>query len=369
MKLPVVLLASAAVVLGCSDPPKPPPPAPPQVTVAKVERRAVTVTGEAVGEVRAFREVELRPQVSGRVREIRFQPGERIEKGQVLFVIDPRSYEASLAQEQAALADAQATLARAQRDVARYKALLPERAIPRATYDAAVAAAKSAAAPVAQRKAAIEKLRLDVQHTEVRSPVDGQIGFQQVDVGGLALEGQTVLAVVSTLDPVYVEFSIPEADYVRFMRANAAAGGSREARERPIRLVLPDGSEYSEPGLFAFAERAISSKTGTLELRARFPNPQRLLRPGLNVRVRLIYDELPDALVVPERAVSQVLGRQFVTVVGPENRAEQRAVELGERLAQGWIVRSGLEPGERVIVEGTQKAPPGTVVAPRSAEG
>lgn len=364
------LLATAALALaGCSEPAKPPAPPPPQVAVVELAQRPATVTGEAIGEVRAFREVELRPQVTGRVQEIRFEPGQRIEQGQVLFVIDPRPYEASLAQEQAAMADAQATLARARQDVARYKPLLPQNAIPRATYDAAVAAVKSAEAAVESRKAAIDKLRLDVQNTEVRSPVDGRIGFQQVDVGGVTTAGQTVLATVSTLDPVYVEFSVAEADYVRFMRANAAAGATAEARSRPIRLFLPDGTEYAEPGAFAFAERAISAKTGTLALRARFPNPQQILRPGLNVRVRFIVEEIAAALLVPQRAVTQVLGRQFVTVVGPENRAEQRAVELGERVGEARIVRSGLEPGERVVVEGTQKARPGTVVAPQPAEG
>lgn len=365
----ILAFLGALALSGCTEPAKPPAPAPPQVTVAEVVQRPATVTGEVVGGVRAFREVELRPQVTGRVQEIRFKPGERIEEGQVLFVIDPRPYQSALAQEMAALADAQATLARARGDVARYKPLLPENAIPRATYDAAVAAVKSAQAAVEQRKAAIAKLRLDVRNTEVRSPLDGQIGIQQVEVGGLATEGQTLLATVSTLDPVYVEFSVAEADYVRFMRMSASLGGAAQAaRAHPVRLVLPDGTPYSELGEYAFAERAITGNTGTLAIRALFPNPQRLLRPGLNVRVRYVIEEIPDALLVPQRAVTQVLGRQFVTVVGPDNRAEQRAVELGERIGDQWIVRTGVKLGERVIVEGTQKAPPGTVVAPQPAK-
>ena len=350
---------------GCSEPEKPPAQPPPRVNVMEVVQREATVTGSAVGEVRAFREVELRPQVSGTVRSIHFKPGQRVTEGELLFVIDPRPYEASLAKEQAALADAQATLARARQDVERYKPLLPENAIPRATYDAAVAEMKSAEAAVRQRQAAIRQLRLDVQNTEVRSPVTGQIGIQQVEVGGLATAQQTVLATVSTVDPVYVEFSVTEADYVRYVRAaEARKAAGNTARTNPVELTLPDGSEYPQRGTVAFAERAISGATGTLAVRAQFENPQRLLRPGMNVRVRLVYEQVPDALLVPQRAVTELLGRQFVTVVGEGNKAEQRPVELGERVGELWIVKSGLKPGERVIVDGTQKAPPGTVVAP-----
>ena len=331
----------------------------------QVIQRDATITGTAVGEVRAFREVALRPQVSGTVRSIHFEPGQRVKEGALLFVIDPRTYEAALAKEQAALADAQANLARARQDVARYKPLLPENAIPRATYDAAVSEVKSAEAAVRQRQEAIKQLRLDVQHTEVRSPVTGQIGLQQVEVGALATAGQTVLATVSTLDPVYVEFSIPEADYVRFVRGAASReAAGKQARANPIELILPDGTPYAHKGNLVFAERAISGATGTLAVRARFDNPQGLLRTGMNVRLRLIYEQVPDALLVPQRAVTELLGRQFVTVIGPDNKAEQRAVELGARVGELWIVKSGLKPGERVIVEGTQKAPSGTVVAP-----
>jgi membrane fusion protein (multidrug efflux system) len=334
----------------------------------EVVQRPATVMGEAVGAVRALREVKLFPQVTGRVQDIHFQPGQRVTAGQLLFVIAPRPYEATLAQELAATAEAQATLARARQDVARYEPLLPDNAIPRATYDAAVAEMKAAQAAVAQRRAAADKLRLDVQNTQVKSPVTGQIGEQQVEMGGLATVGQTVLATVSTLDPVYVAFSIPEADYVRFVR-NRSNQADTAARARPIRLILPDGTEYSQAGTFDFADRAISGSTGTLGLRARFANPQNVLRAGMNVRVLLVYDEVPNALLVPQRAVTELLGKQFVTVIGADNKAEQRAVELGARVGTSWIVQSGLKPGERVIVDGTQKALPGTVVAPQLVAG
>jgi membrane fusion protein (multidrug efflux system) len=362
----VVAIALAAALVSCAKTPAQPPAAPaPRVLAMQAIQRTATVTGEFVGEVRAYREVELRPQVTGTVQSILFEPGRTVKEGQVLFIIDPRPYQASLAQALAAVADSQAALARAQQDVARYEPLLPDNAIPRATYDAAVATAKSAQAAVDARRAAADKARLDLDNTRVRSPVTGQIGLQKVEVGALASAGQTGLATVSTLDPVYVNFSIPESDYVRVVRA----GGSREsavkeARAHPIEIALPDGSLYPQKGRFDFAERAITTSTGTLLLRALFPNPQKLLRPGLNVRVRTVYEEVPNALLVPQRAVIELLGRTFVMVVGPGDKTEQRPVALGDRTGEFWIVRSGLEPGERIVVDGLQKAPPGTRVMP-----
>ena len=298
------------------------------------------------------------------MQKILFQPGQRVKEGELLFVIDPRPYEASLSEAQAAVADANAALARARQDVSRYAPLLPDNAIPRATYDAAVATEKSAQAALDQRRAAAERARLDVKNTEVRSPVTGQIGLQQVEIGGLATAGQTVLATVSTLDPVYVNFSIPEADYIRFMKgAGSQQAAAEQARANKFQLILPDGTVYDQPGTFDFVERAIST-TGTLGVRAKFPNPNNLLRPGMNVRVRLVYDEIPNALLVPQRAVTELLGKTFVTVIGPDNTTAQRAVTLGDRVGELWIVKSGLKAGERVVVDGIQKAPPGTVVAP-----
>jgi RND family efflux transporter MFP subunit len=359
------IAATAIAISGCSKSPpaSAPPPAVPVLAMQVIQRNA-TVTGELVGQVSAFREVPLRPQTTGFVQKILFEPGQNVREGQLLFVIDPRPYQAALSQAQAAIADASAALAHAKGDVARYAPLLPDNAIPRATYDAAVAAEKSAQASLDQRKAAADRARLDVRNTEVRSPVTGQIGQQQVEVGGLATAGQTVLATVSTLDPVYVSFSIPEADYVRFMKgAGSAKAAAEQARANKFQLILPDGTVYDQPGTFDFVERAIST-TGTLGIRAKFPNPSNLLRPGMNVRVRLVYDEVPNALMIPQRAVTELLGKQFVTVLGPGNKAEQRGVTLGDRVGELWLVKSGLSANDRIIVDGTQKAPPGTTVAP-----
>jgi membrane fusion protein (multidrug efflux system) len=361
-----VAIALIAAIVSCTKAPvQPPAPPPPRVVAIPVIQRTATVTGEQVGEVRAYREVDLRPQVTGTVQTILFEPGQAVKQGQVLFIIDPRPYEANLAQALAEVADAEAALARAQQDVARYEPLLPDNAIPRATYDAALAAVKSARAAVDARRAVADKARLDVENTRVRSPVTGQIGLQKIEVGALASAGQTVLATVSTLDPVYVNFSIPESDYVRFVRAGGSrAGAVKEARSHPIEIILPDGSLYPLKGRFDFAERAITTATGTLLIRALFPNPQKLLRPGLNVRVRTVYEEIPNALLVPQRAVIELLGKTFVMVIAPGDKTEQRPVELGDRTGEFWIVKAGLTPGERIVVDGLQKAPPGTRVIP-----
>jgi membrane fusion protein (multidrug efflux system) len=336
-------------------------PPPPKVDVMQVIQRDATITGELVGAVSAVREVPLRSQVTGTVQKILFDAGQRVRANQLLFTIDPRPYQATLEQAQAAVADAQASLARTRQDVARYEPLLPYNAIPRATYDAAVAAEKSAQAMLDQRRAAVERARLDVRYTEVRSPVDGQIGAQQVEVGGLAVASTTVLATVTTVDPMYVTFSVPEADYVRYMKAHGA-GAARQAQAATFHLILPDGSEYRHPGRFDFVQPAVSGATGTLALRTRFPNPDGLLRPGMNVRVRLTLAEVPNALLVPQRAVTELLDRSFVTVVGAGDKAEQRPVTLGDRVGNLVIVSAGLAPGERVVVEGVQKAAPGTTV-------
>jgi membrane fusion protein (multidrug efflux system) len=319
----VALLALA----GCADE-QPPPATPlPQVIAMQAIQRDATVIGERIGEVRAFRE-------------------------------------AAVTEALGAVADAEADLARARQDVARYEPLLPHNAIPRATYDAAVATLKSTQALVEQRRAAAQRARLELGRTNVRSPVTGQIGIQQVEVGALATAGQTVLATVSTLDPVYVHFSVPEADYVRFVRGRDRRALAREARSNPIELILPDGKPYRHNGTYDFADRAVNPITGTLAVRGRFPNPDNLLRPGMSVRLRVVYEEVPDAILVPQRAVTELLGRQFVTVLDEKNVAHQRPITTGDRVGELWIVSSGLKVGERIIVDGFQKAPDGSAVVP-----
>ena len=361
-----IVCASMALLSGCG---KGPPAAPanlPEVSVFTVQPGATELSTDIVSEVRAYREVELRPRVSGVVTHIDFAPGQKVKEGDRLFRIDPRAFEEGVINARANLAEAEANLVRIQQDISRYKPLLPDNAIPRQVYDQAVATEKQLRAVVASRRAGLATAELERGYTDVRSPITGRIGLQRVEVGGLASAGQTVLATVSTLDPVAVYFNVSERDYLAFARRQQAAREAGKAPvDRPIQLLLPDGSLHPSPGTLDFTDRALTSGTGTLAVRAIFANPDQLLRPGMNARVRIVYDVAQDALLVPQRAVTEMLGKYFLSVVGEGDKVEQRPVTPGPRIGDQWLIESGLKAGDRVVVDGLQSARPGTVVAPR----
>ena len=359
------LLVVTLLALGaCQEQSAPVAPPPPEVIVQTLAGQTTPLTVDLVAEVKAYREVDLYPRVSGQVVAQNFKPGQKVKEGDLLFRIDPRAYDEATIDAQARLAESEAQLARARQDVARYAPLLPDNAIPRQTYDQAVALEQQNVAVVQARQAALEKARLDRSFAEVRSPISGRIGLQKIEVGALATAGQTVLATVSTLDPVIAYFNIPEVDYLNF--AKRLQNGKREQRS-PIELILADGSTYPQPGKLDFADRALNPATGTLTLRAVFPNPDELLRPGLNTRVRIVYEVAQNALLIPQKAVTELLGKQFASVVGEGERIEQRPIRTGARLGELWLVEAGLKAGERIVVEGLQKARPGTVVKPVAA--
>jgi RND family efflux transporter MFP subunit len=360
----VLSLLIGALVAGCGkQAAMPPPPPVPEVGVIKVEAKSTPLFAELVGDVRAFREVELRPRVSGVVEKQMFTPGQMVREGQPLFLIDTRALDSGVADAQAKLIDAEAQLTRARQDVERYKPLLVDDAIPRQTYEQAVAAQTQAESLVGSRREGVTRAKIDRGFAEVTAPVTGQIGLQKVEVGGLATSGSTVLAVVSSLDPVVVYFSVSEKEYLDFARRfEGTKQADRAEQRRPIELLLSDGSRYKYPGKFDFADRAINPQTGTLTLRAAFPNPEQLLRPGMTGRVRLVYDVAAAAIVIPQKAVTELLGRQFVSVVGADGKVEQRAVKTGDRIGDQWLIEEGLKPGETVVVEGVQKARPGGIV-------
>ena len=361
-----IVCASMALLSGCG---KGPPAAPanlPEVSVFTVQPGATELSTDIVSEVRAYREVELRPRVSGVVTHIDFAPGQKVKEGDRLFRIDPRAFEEGVINARANLAEAEANLVRVQQDIARYKPLLPDNAIPRQVYDQAVATETQLRAVVSSRRAGLATAELERGYTDVRSPITGRIGLQRVEVGGLASAGQTVLATVSTLDPVAVYFNVSERDYLAFARRQQAAREAGKAPvDRPIQLLLPDGSLHPSPGTLDFTDRALTPGTGTLAVRAIFANPDQLLRPGMNARVRIVYDVAQDALLVPQRAVTEMLGKYFLSVVGEGDKVEQRPVTPGPRIGDQWLIESGLKAGDRVVVDGLQSARPGTVVAPR----
>ena len=365
-----VLPVAGMVVLlaACSKSAPPMPPAQiPEVVVQTVSQSSTALPLEIVAEIKALSEVEIRPRVSGLVTKLSFQPGQRVKAGDLLAEIDTRVYDEAVIDAQAKLAEAQAQRARSQQDVARYQPLLADNAIPRQTYDQAVAQDKANAAVVDSRASGLERARLDRSYAEITAPITGQIGLQKIEVGALATAGQTVVATVSTMSPMVAYFSVPETEYLAYvkrLKADPKAVGKTSGY--PVQLVLADGSVYPYPGKVDFADRALNAGVGTLTLRAVFDNPEDLLRPGMSTRVRVVSDVAENAILVPQRAVTEMLGKQFATVLDAENKAQQRPIKTGARIGGLWLIEEGLKPGDVIVVDGLQKARPGVVVKPVS---
>jgi len=331
-----------------------------------VEVKAVTVApsstityADKVGEVRGSQEVDLRARVSGILLQTHFEDGALVEKGQLLFSIDAREYRAQVNSARAQVASAEANLYRARQDVARYEPLLADEAIARQVYDNAVATARQAQAQVEASRATLQETELGLEYAEVRAPLHGRIGATQVFPGGLVTAGQTELATISADDPAWVYFTISEAELLDFERRMGGREVAADDPARNVQLILSDGSVYPLPGRINFGDRALDATTGTYKLRAEFPNPNHALLPGLFARVRATGAKLDNALIVPDRAVQEQLGRYFLTIVGEGDKAEMRPVTLGQRFGNRQVIVGGLQAGDRVVVEGIQKARPG----------
>lgn len=315
---------------------------------------------EFVGEVEARDEVPIKANVSGTVIAKHVKGGEYVTKGQPLFTIDARQYEATTWNARAQLADARATLSRVQRDVARYETLASQNAIARQTLDNIRAEEQQALAQVEARSASLNQAEVDLNDTLVRSPIDGKLDTKDISIGTYAKLGDTVLATVSSTDPVRVKFSISENEYIKLVQARQ---NLKTATSRDLELTLSDGTVYKYKGKVEQVDRALSSNTGTLTIKAVFDNPDGLLVPGMFARLKAQGDVRPNALLVPQKAVQELLDKTFISVVNAEGKSEMRAVKMGARIGNLWLVESGLQAGDVIIVEGFQKAPTGTPVA------
>lgn len=356
MALGVCLSAAAC---GKSEPP-PRPPA--EVQVATVLQRDVPIYIENIGQTRGSVEVEVRARSVGFLETVDFKEGSFVKKGDLLYTIDPRNLQATLAQAKGRLASAKADLARARQDVARYKPLVALNAIPRQQYETAVAVENAAAAVVDSASADVDNATIDLEYTRIYSPIDGLVGKTEVKPGNLVGRGDnTLLTTVSNIDPIHVRFSISERDYLKYARRDEQ---NPEKGRRQFELILADGSVHPHRGGLEFADRLVDPTTGTLLLEATFPNPEKLVRPGQYGRVRTAIDVRSKAILVPQRAVKELQATFSVAVLGPEDKIAMRPVKPGDRVGSLWVIESGLAAGEKVVVEGLQKVREGAVVKP-----
>jgi membrane fusion protein (multidrug efflux system) len=348
---------AALLLAGCVESDKAQTAAPPpEVGVYRVEAQALTLTTDLPGRTSAYRIAEVRPQVTGILQQRLFTEGTEVKKGQQLYQIDPRTYEARLAR-------AEANLTTAENLAQRYERLLKTSAVSRQQYDDAMAAWK-------QAQAEVQVARIDVQYTKVLAPISGRIGRSAVTEGALVTNGQVQeLATVTQLDPIYVDVNQPITKLLGLRRAlesgRLQSSGDNQA---DVSLTLDDGSAYRLPGTLKFSEVSVDPTTGSVTLRAEFPNPDRKLLPGMFVHALLKEGTQQDALLVPQQAVSRdTRGVPSVWVVKQDNSVEKREVETLRTVGNAWLIGKGLADGERVITEGTQHARSGVTVKPVEA--
>jgi len=341
------------------------PPPPPVVEVAPVIQKDVPVQGEWVGTLEGYVNAQIQPQVSGYLIRQDYHEGAFVKKGQLLFEIDPRPFQAVLDQAKGQLAQAEAQMANAELNVKRDIPEAEAHAIPQSQLDTDTQSLRGAKAAVEAGQASVEQAELNLGYTRVVSLVDGIAGITTVQVGNL-VGPSTILTAVSQVSPMKVYFPISEQEYLRM--ADGGAPGSVDflthASRIPLKLTLADGSAYPPPGRIVFADRQVNTQTGTIEIVGEFPNSKNLLRPGQYARIQTPTGNLTGALLVPQAAVNQQQGTYQVTVVGADNRVQLRTVEVGPRVGTLWAITSGLKPGERVVAVGAEKAKEGELVNP-----
>lgn len=360
--LAVMIPAALVTLAACSGKPAPPPPAPVSVSVITAAPRPASIALDYVAQTEALNTVEIRPRVGGLLESEVAQEGAPVRKGQLLFTIDPQPYEAALAQAKATLAQAQAALDQAMRDLARVQPLSTIDAVSQQELDAAVAKRDANRASVEAARAALKTAELNLGYTKLYSPIDGTLGRAQLKVGGLVTAYQTLLATVYSIDPMYVNFSLSEQRVLELQREYGRPITQASKTPPSFHVLLADGSEYPYPGKLNFIDAAVDQRTGTLGVRLELPNPQKLLRANQFARVRIASSEIPDAMLVPQRAVQDLQGKNFLWLVDADGKAVQRDVTMGARIGGDWLVQSGLKPGDVVVVDGVQKLKPGRPV-------
>ena len=368
-----VALATVLLAAGCGKKAAPPPQSGPvEVGVVTLAPTPVTLTRELPGRTSAYRVAEVRARVNGIVLKRLFVEGSDVKEGQPLFTIDPAPYQAALDSAKATLARAEANAANAKLTADRFADLVRDNAVSKQEYDNAMAALKASEADVAAGRAAVETARINLGYTTVTSPVSGRIGRSAVTEGAYVQQAQaTLLATVQQLDPVYVDLTQSSVDALRLRRDLAEGKLQSAGRDQAkVKLVLEDGREYGRPGALQFADVTVDASTGSIALRALFPNPRGELLPGMFVRARLEEGVNPQALLVPQQGVTRdQKGLPIALVVNAERKVERRQLVTDRAVGDAWLVTGGVKAGDEVIVEGLQKVRPGAAVSPVPAGG
>jgi membrane fusion protein, multidrug efflux system len=341
-------------------------PPPPAVVVAEAVQKTVPIYSEFVAQTDAKETVEIRARVQAFLEAQHFTEGTIVKKDQLLFTLDKREYEAKLLQAKSQLEGAQARLGKAETDERRLKPLAERRAVPQQDYDNAAANLLSAQAAVSSARSAVVAAELDLSYTTIRAPIGGLIGKRLVAPGNLVGKGEpTLLDTVSSIDPIRVNATISEAEYLKFF--GQQQNGGRLPAGSVLELILADGTVFPHKGKIVIVDRAVDLKTGTLTVVGEFPNPGGRLRPGQFGRVRAPVETVENAILIPKRAVQEIQGLKSILVVGADNMVALRTIKPGETVGTMLIVLDGVKPGERVIVDGIQKARPGAKVNPSLA--
>jgi membrane fusion protein, multidrug efflux system len=350
-----------ALLQGCSAP-KPPPPPAVEVTVVTLRPQPTTVTLDYVARTEAYNTVEIRPRTGGLLEKQSAVEGDLVRRGQSLFHIDPQPYEQALAQAKASEAQAQSVLDQAQRDQARIAPLAKVDAASQQELDAVVARVEAGRAGLNASRAEVKTAELNLGYTDVVSPIEGVMGRALVRVGGLVTAYQTLLTTVYSIDPMYINYSISEQRLLELQRSRGGSVDQNLKNPPAFHIVLADGNPYPYVAKLNFVDAAVDQKTGTLAVRLTVPNPHKMLRAGQFARVVADVQKLDNALLLPQLAVQETQGRNYVWVVDAQNHAQKRDVVMGARVGEQWLVISGLSAGEQVVVDGAQKLRSGSAL-------
>lgn len=370
LPLSAAVLLALAAASACGKKQEAPAAPPPVVEVAPVIQKDVPIYEEWIGSLDGFVNAEIRPQIEGYLLKRVYREGFLVRTGELLFEIDPRQFQATYDQARGTLAQYEATLANAKTTVTRYRPLAAEKAISQQELDDAETRERTAQANVESARASLEKAKLDLEWTKVLSPIDGISGVAVSQVGDL-VNRQTVMTTVSQVDPIKVYFNPSEQEYLAWVGKHGPMQKTLQADQSlekgNLELILSDGSVFPHRGKPFLVGREVDVKTGTIQLAGAFPNPGNVLRPGQYAKVRVAVDVKKGAILVPQRAVNELQGSYQVAVVGPDDTATIKVVTVGPRDGSLWVIEKGLNPGDRIVVEGIQRVRSGMKVAPKEA--